>query len=70
MTDEIDQAQAINEQFPEGVLADHRRRRPSGKSRETCIDCEEPIPQPRRQAVPGCQRCIHCQTLHENWRPM
>jgi len=70
MPDDLDQAQAINEQFLEGVLADHRSRQPKGGSREICADCEEPIPEPRRQAVPGCQRCIHCQALHENWRPL
>ncbi|MDY0212568.1 MAG: TraR/DksA C4-type zinc finger protein [Desulfuromonadaceae bacterium] len=38
-------------------------------TRTHCIDCEEPIPEGRRKAVPGCQRCIECQELHENWRP-
>ena len=70
MGDEIDKAQAINEQFLDGVLADHQHRMPKGESRRDCIDCEEPIPEARRQAAQGCQRCIACQTLHENWRPM
>lgn len=70
MPDEIDQAQVVNEQFLEGVLADHRSRKPTGESRHTCADCDEPIPEVRRQASPGCRRCIGCQTLQENWRPM
>lgn len=35
------------------------------KSAEECQDCGEPIPQARRQAVPGCNRCIDCQARHE-----
>ena len=70
MPDDMDKAQAINEQFLDGVLADHRHRKPKGESRLDCIDCEERIPEARRLAAPGCQRCIGCQTLHENWRPM
>ena len=30
-----------------------------------CLDCGEPIPEARRQAVPGVQTCIECQTLIE-----
>lgn len=26
-----------------------------------CVDCEDPIPEPRRQAVPGCLRCALCE---------
>jgi phage/conjugal plasmid C-4 type zinc finger TraR family protein len=68
--DEIDQAQALNEQFLEGVLADHRHRQPTGESRFNCVDCEEPIPEARRIAAQGCQRCVDCQATQENWRPM
>ncbi|HCF2340909.1 TraR/DksA C4-type zinc finger protein [Pseudomonas paraeruginosa] len=35
------------------------------ESAEECQDCSEPIPQARRQAVPGCNRCIDCQARHE-----
>ncbi|ABR85586.1 MULTISPECIES: TraR/DksA C4-type zinc finger protein [Pseudomonas aeruginosa group] len=35
------------------------------ESAEECQDCGEPIPQARRQAVPGCNRCIDCQARHE-----
>lgn len=34
-------------------------------SLEECEDCGEEIPQERQKFVPGCTRCIHCQTLHE-----
>lgn len=26
-----------------------------------CVDCESPIPEARRLAVPGCLRCIECE---------
>ncbi|MRR33169.1 hypothetical protein EG829_00515 [bacterium] len=28
------------------------------------------MPEGRRRAVPGCTRCVACQTMHENWRPV
>lgn len=31
-----------------------------------CVDCEFPIPEPRRQAVPGCLRCALCERQHFN----
>jgi phage/conjugal plasmid C-4 type zinc finger TraR family protein len=34
-------------------------------SAEICEDCDEPIPQARRAAIPGCQTCIECQELRE-----
>ena len=33
-----------------------------GKSAEFCEECDEPIPEPRRIALPGVQLCINCQT--------
>ncbi|OQY20093.1 MAG: hypothetical protein B6I36_02290 [Desulfobacteraceae bacterium 4572_35.1] len=70
MADDGDRAQRINEQLQADALATHRRKQlTAGDSRLECIDCEEPIPQARRIASPGCKRCIDCQTLHENWRP-
>ena len=38
---------------------------PSGPSAEWCEDCGEKIPEPRRQAMPGCQYCIQCQPKHD-----
>ncbi|WP_281707807.1 DksA/TraR family C4-type zinc finger protein [Phaeobacter italicus] len=37
------------------------RRTPQGESRTHCADCDEPIPEPRRKAVPGVKLCIECQ---------
>jgi RNA polymerase-binding transcription factor DksA len=33
-----------------------------------CIGCELAIPEPRRQAVPGCLRCTRCERQHDNQR--
>lgn len=37
------------------------RHRPGGESRTHCAECEEPIPEPRRQALPGVTLCRDCQ---------
>ena len=37
------------------------RKAPVGESRSHCAECEEPIPQKRRDAVPGVKLCIECQ---------
>ena len=34
-------------------------------SAKQCQDCGEGIPEARRTAVPGCQRCAECQGLFE-----
>lgn len=36
-----------------------------GVSRRDCIDCDEPIPEGRRQAIAGCKRCTSCQQDHD-----
>ncbi|MFH1027804.1 MAG: TraR/DksA C4-type zinc finger protein [Pseudomonadota bacterium] len=39
-----------------------------------CEDCGEMIPEARRRAVPGCKRCLSCQTefeqIHIHWRAL
>lgn len=42
-----------------------RSRLPTGPSRTDCEDCGEPIPAPRRQALPGVRRCLACQVEHD-----
>lgn len=37
----------------------------AGTGPHDCIDCDDPIPQERREAIRGCERCTDCQTLHE-----
>ncbi|MCJ8168651.1 TraR/DksA C4-type zinc finger protein [Atopomonas sediminilitoris] len=36
-----------------------------GESAQVCEACDEPIPQKRREAVPGCTLCVHCAGLRE-----
>ncbi|MDH2999504.1 hypothetical protein A1D23_05270 [Chelonobacter oris] len=30
-----------------------------------CEDCDEPIPELRRQTISGCTRCVSCQQIAE-----
>jgi phage/conjugal plasmid C-4 type zinc finger TraR family protein len=71
--DIIDNANDAAERFNQQSLAEHRGTgQPTRPSRRECLDCEEPIPEARRNAVPGCERCIDCQDALENdlkhWR--
>lgn len=59
--DDIDRAQEATEQFLTDVLSDHQRHRPTGPSLAECEDCGNEIPIKRREAQPGCTRCITCQ---------
>jgi phage/conjugal plasmid C-4 type zinc finger TraR family protein len=56
---------AVNEQIEASIndeLARRRARRaPAGESFAHCAECEEPIPEARRQAIPGVKLCIDCQ---------
>jgi phage/conjugal plasmid C-4 type zinc finger TraR family protein len=40
-----------------------RRTMPRGESLENCESCNRPIPQARREAVPGVRLCVGCQSL-------
>jgi len=68
VADELDLAQAINEQFLADALAEHQRNRPTGPAATICEECGEEIPEKRRRIIPGCRRCRECQTLLENRR--
>lgn len=46
-----------------------RRRLGQGESLTHCEDCEAPIPEARRLAVPGVRRCVECQA-EEDGRPV
>lgn len=57
---------AVNEQIEASItdeLARLRARRgPEGESLTHCAECEEPIPEARRKAIPGVKLCIDCMT--------
>ena len=55
---------AIQEQIEASIqdeLARLKRPGARGPSRSHCIECEEPIPQARQEAIPGVTLCIDCQ---------
>jgi len=39
-----------------------RSRLPQGKSLSHCEDCADPIPEARRNAIPGIRLCVGCQS--------
>lgn len=55
---------AVNEQIEASVQDElqrmQARARPRGESLTHCADCEGPIPEARRQAVPGVKLCVDC----------
>jgi phage/conjugal plasmid C-4 type zinc finger TraR family protein len=60
---------AVNEQI-EASIADElarlkARRGPVGESLTHCAECDEPIPEARRQALPGVNLCIDCQNARD-----
>ena len=55
---------AVSEQI-EASISDElarmkARRTPVGDSLTHCAECEEPIPEARRAALPGVKLCIDC----------
>lgn len=67
-----DYASVLEALHNENALATHfaQREALTGPSAEFCqtADCDMPIPQNRRQAIPGVQRCAQCQSLLERNR--
>lgn len=66
MTDIYDRATEIEEAQREDALQEQARR--AGLAGKTVADsalecemCDDPIPDLRRQAVPGVQLCVDCQ---------
>lgn len=57
---------AVNEQIDASIEDELKRmqarRRPEGESRTHCAECDEPIPEARRRAIPGVKLCLDCQT--------
>lgn len=70
MTDIFDRASELEQKTRERALAAQAQRAGlTGKtvadSAVECKDCGDDIPLKRRKAMPGCQRCIHCQERQE-----
>lgn len=67
MTDIIDLAQHQQEQILAAQLsAQLRSGRQTGHSRTHCEACGDPIPERRRQSLPGVTLCPVCADWQEN----
>ena len=42
-----------------------RQQLRQGPGRERCEECDAPIPEARRKAVPGVRLCVACQTAQD-----
>ncbi|KAF1692536.1 hypothetical protein CSC62_14380 [Pseudoxanthomonas jiangsuensis] len=59
---------AVNEQIEATVkeaVERARLRLPQGPGLERCEECDAPIPEARRKAVPGVRLCVACQAAHD-----
>ena len=70
MTDKFDRATEIGDALREDAIQAQRRRanldgKTAADSAFECSLCDEPIPEARRQALPGVHTCIDCQELIE-----
>jgi len=55
---------AVQEQIDATIadaIARARRQLGSGPGLTRCEECDAPIPEPRRRAVPGVRLCVACQ---------
>ena len=56
---------AVQDQIDDTVVDGVQRARarlPSGEGETHCVECGEPIPEARRQALPGARTCVACQS--------
>ncbi|HSG88788.1 MAG TPA: DksA/TraR family C4-type zinc finger protein [Pseudomonadales bacterium] len=62
---------AVNEQIDASIEDAVRRARselPEGEGLSHCSECDAPIPEARRQAVPGVRHCVACQAALDGER--
>jgi phage/conjugal plasmid C-4 type zinc finger TraR family protein len=60
----LEQASRQEEKQREAAMRNVQARL-EGDGQSDCKDCGEPIPCDRREAVPGANRCIKCQSTFE-----
>ena len=59
---------AVQDQIDDTVadaVSAARARLSGGESAAECDDCGEPIPERRREALPGVRTCIACQSARD-----
>lgn len=67
--DDCDLANRYADTLHKTALANQlSKNKTAGESLNQCRECEADIPEARRKAVPGCSRCITCQTDFEERR--
>lgn len=47
------------------AIARARSRLPNGPGLERCEECDTPIPEARRKAIPGVRLCVACQQARD-----
>lgn len=66
--EEVERSQDDQERFNQFAVKQQLATMPKGESAEECEDCGDNIPEDRREAYPGCKRCVTCQQLVERKR--
>ena len=59
---------AVQDQIDDTVkdaLLRARAETPRGESADFCDECGDPIPAPRREALPGVRTCVACQSTRD-----
>ena len=59
---------AVQEQIDstiEDAIARARNQLPKGESLTHCEECDAPIPEARRKAIPGVRLCVACQQARD-----
>lgn len=59
---------AVQDQIDDTVDEAVQRARsqlPKGESLSHCDECDAPIPEARRKALPGVRLCVQCQTAQD-----
>lgn len=64
MADVIDAAQEQTDLILESQIQ-AARTPAAGVSATFCVDCDRPIPEERRAALPGVELCVYCKELAE-----
>lgn len=62
--DVMDRVQRLEQEERERLIS-QARSRITAPTRFTCEECDEPIPEARRAAVPGVAYCVTCQHIAE-----
>lgn len=59
---------AVQEQIDatlEDAVKHARSQLPQGESLENCAQCDKPVPEARRKAIPGVRFCVACQMVRD-----